>query len=100
MRGGHPTPWVPSRHYTMGTPRQIMKKLFDRTKLPPEIPILEPPEMDKCIVGLRDKKLVYSYMKLIDYFLLDEGMALDEIAEWIHYNVEGLNVVIIEYPHV
>ena len=39
-------------------------------------------------------------MKLIDYFLLDEGMALDEIAEWIHYNVEGLNVVIIEYPHV
>ena len=75
-----------------------MKKVFDRTKLPEGTVILEPPEMDKCIVGLRDKKLVYSYMKLIDYFLIDEGMPLDEIAEWIDYNIEGLNVVTIDYP--
>lgn len=37
-------------------------------------------------------------MKLIDYFLIDEGMPLDDIAEWIDYNIEGLNVVTIDYP--
>ena len=55
--------------------------------------------MDKCIVGLRDEKLVYSYMKLIDYFLLEEGMPLDDIAEHIDYNIEGLNSVTIDYPY-
>ena len=39
-------------------------------------------------------------MKLIDYFLLDEGMPLDEIAEWIHHKIIESNVVTIEYPHV
>lgn len=37
-------------------------------------------------------------MKLIDYFSIDEGMHLDEIDEWIGYNIEGLNVVTIDYP--
>lgn len=98
LRGGHPSRRVPSAANTIGTPRQDMKKVFDRATLPKGTIILEPPEMDKCIVGLRDKKLVYSYMKLIDYFSIDEGMHLDEIDEWIGYNIEGLNVVTIDYP--
>ena len=99
MRGGHTSRRVPSAIHTIGTPRQNMKKLFDRATLPKGTIILEPPSMDKCIVGLRDEKLVYSYMKLIDYFLLEEGMPLDDIAEHIDYNIEGLNSVTIDYPY-
>lgn len=76
-----------------------MKKVFDRAELEDDIPILEPPEMDKCIVGLQDNRLTYSYMKLLEYFQTT-GMTEGESEDWIAYNVIGLNLVNIQYPDV
>ncbi len=76
-----------------------MKKVFDRAELEDDIPILEPPEMDKCIVGLQDNRLTYSYMKLLEYFQTT-GMTKGESEDWIVYNVIGLNLVNIQYPDV
>lgn len=101
-QGGHPTRRVPSATNLIVTPRQNMKKVFDRSKLPDGTVILEPSAMDDCIIdwGGEDNRLTYCYIKLLQYFQDEEGFTMDESIDWIDYNIEGLHMVNIKYPDV
>lgn len=47
--------------------------------------------LDDCILGYsEDGILIYSYTRMIDHFTEEDGMTVDEAAEWIDYNVMGL----------
>jgi len=75
-----------------------MKKLFNRDEIPDETIILEPHDMDECIVGINNGKLTYDYNMLIEYFVKSDGMDYMESIEWIEFNIGCLHTVDIVYP--
>ena len=49
-------------------------------------------DLDDAIIGLNQHgELIYSYYKMIDVFMQDQGMSQDEAIEWIDFNVIGTN---------
>tara|TARA_R100001082_G_scaffold93525_1_gene60328 strand:+ start:107 stop:328 length:222 start_codon:yes stop_codon:yes gene_type:complete len=48
--------------------------------------------LDDCIVGTdQNGYIVYDYKKIVNHFMLDDNMKLDEAIEYVNFNVLGLN---------
>ena len=48
--------------------------------------------LDYAVVGTdQNGLLVYSYDRMIECFMTDQDMELEEAIEWIDYNVLGIN---------
>lgn len=47
----------------------------------------EPDYADAIIGTTHDGRAVYSYSKMIDVLIQDEGMTYEEAADWVDYNV-------------
>ena len=48
--------------------------------------------LDKCVVGTdQNGYLVYDYEKIVNHFMVDDNMTLDDAIEYVDYNVLGLN---------
>ena len=81
-----------------------MIKVFDRSKLHNETVILEPKAMDIAIIRVDNNHIVYSWEKLMEYFMeTNNSWGEDEARDWIDFNIEGLTFLdkgpIIEYPN-
>jgi len=57
--------------------------------------------LDSCCIGHTDTSLIYSYTKLVDYFInqfTDDGQYEDEeevyidAVDWVQYNIINLHV--------
>ncbi len=57
--------------------------------------------LDSCCIGHTDTSLIYSYTKLVDYFInqfTDDGQYEDEeevyidAVDWVQYNIVNLHV--------
>lgn len=69
-------------------------------------PIIDPDAMmltglSHCIVGVdQNGNLIYSYEKLLEHFMQEDSMTRDDAAEWISFNIVGLNGnFVILYPY-
>jgi hypothetical protein len=62
----------------------------------------EPPPLDPdammltglshCIVGSdQNGNLIYEHLKLMEHFMREDAMSFEDAAEWISFNIVGLN---------
>jgi hypothetical protein len=59
-----------------------------RKELPEEALILDNSSFDNSIIGITyDNRLVYSYEKMIEEFMLDNDCEEMDAIEWIDFNV-------------
>ncbi len=60
--------------------------------------------LDNCVVGTdQNGYLVYDYEKIVNHFMVDDDMTLDDAIEYVDFNVLGLNgnfTVVFAYREV
>ena len=48
--------------------------------------------LDNCVLGIdQNGYLVYDYEKIVNHFMVDDNMTLDDAVEYVDFNVLGLN---------
>lgn len=72
-----------------------------------EVKILDNSAFDKSIIGISDDgRVIYSYEKMVQEFMEDEGVDEMEAIEWIDYNTvralpymgEGAPIIVANTP--
>lgn len=68
--------------------------MIDRSELPEDMLIYDPPELDVAIIGIGrrcscDDVLIYDREKLVQAFMDVNGWDHEGADEWVEFNVEG-----------
>ena len=58
-----------------------------REQLPEGVIVFEDHAYDNAIIGISsDERVIYSYNKMIEELIQDDGMSYEDAVEWIDYN--------------
>lgn len=59
---------------------------FEGFDISEETVVFEPEYLDTAIIDCVEKKLIYDYSLIIDAYVINDGMGLDEASEFVNFN--------------